>query len=375
MRIDLSTIVQNFPELEKLTETIKDGSFESGDDVVVTFENTIKSLYSNVMERKRNLNIQDASSLDMVDDGFGSIFDTILEKYDRSNKTSSGFDYIDEHIMMGGYEPSRLYVWAGGSGSGKSTLLTNSIVNTAFRDNITNLDYMGRTNEPLIYIYITCENSTDESLVRMYAPMFNMTQVEVLRKINTDRVDLEQLMKNKIDESKCIPIIKYFPQKSISPLDIMNIVNDITEKYPGVKIAGLYIDYLDLLKSDRAFEIYRFELDNITSALKNLAVEFNIPVITATQLNKQAYTIKSCKELNLDQMSESIKKVEHADFVGLLARSKSDQNIVFCKIGKNRSGISDVNLQFDVDFSQFKFNSCSEIVEEDTRFSGLGDKL
>ena len=60
-------------------------------------------------------------------------------------------------------------------------------------------------------------------------------------------------------------------------------------------------------------------------------------------------------------ISESIKKVEHADFVGLLAKDPVDENLVHGKVGKNRSGKSNVAIDFKVDFSRFKYVSANTV--------------
>jgi replicative DNA helicase len=141
----------------------------------------------------------------------------------------------------------------------------------------------------------------------------------------------------------------------------MGVLDDVIDKYGKDAIAGLYIDYLDLLKTDMRYDIYRMELGHITLSLKTLAVQYNIPVITATQLGRSAYKISDSRDLGVDQISESIKKVEHADFVGLLAKDPVDENLVHGKIGKNRSGKSNVAIDFKVDFSRFKYVTASNV--------------
>jgi len=136
-------------------------------------------------------------------------------------------------------------------------------------------------------------------------------------------------------------------------------MDDVKQQYPNARIAGLYVDYLDLLRTDIKFDIYRLELGQVTLALKTLAVQYNIPVITGTQLGRPAYKINESKELGVDMISESIKKVEHADFVGLLAKDPFDDTLVHGKIGKNRSGKSNLSIDFKVDFTRFKFISAT----------------
>ena len=183
-------------------------------------------------------------------------------------------------------------------------------------------------------------------------------------------VYIKNKINDRLSETSSTIIMKYFPATTISALDLMGVVDDAMEEYGQDSIAGLYIDYLDLLKTDTKYDIYRLELGHITLALKTLAVQFNIPVITGTQLGRSAYKINQSSELGVDQISESIKKVEHADFVGLLAKDPIDDLLVHGKIGKNRSGKSNVAIDFKVDFSRFKFVSATKSANR----SSNGDK-
>ena len=97
---------------------------------------------------------------------------------------------------------------------------------------------------------------------------------------------------------------------------------------------------MDLLKTGTQFDLYRLELGQITLQLKVAAVQENVPIITVTQLNREGYDKEA---FSLTQMSESIKKVEHADVVCLLKNQDEEERIgSYCKldvfIGKNRCG-------------------------------------
>jgi len=140
-----------------------------------------------------------------------------------------------------------------------------------------------------------------------------------------------------------------------STIDIMMELDNVISQYGKDKIRGLYIDYLDLLRTDIKFDLYRIELGFITLSLKTLAVQYNIPVISVTQLGRGVYNVQASKDLNLDLMSESIKKVEHSDFVALLSKDPVDENIVHMKIGKNRSGKANIIIDFKVDFKTYRF--------------------
>lgn len=361
IRKKISGLFKNYDELNNVLESIKDGTFDSIDDLVEDYEVTIKTLYSNMMEAQRSVTIEAAASLDLVCDSYDHVLSMIQKKYERTNKTPTGFSLLDNKIMLGGYEPSRLYVWGGGSGAGKSTMLNNTIIKSATIDpiqdtTIANNFVPGEINR--VYIYITMENTIEESLMRTYQPLFNKTSQQMLGDISSG-LDIGKRVANELSKCGSTIIMKYFPAMSVSALDIMGVVDDVIDKYGKDSIAGLYIDYLDLLKTDMKYDMYRLELGHITLSLKTLAVQYNIPVITGSQLGRKVYSIQHSNELSLDQMSESIKKVEHADFVALIAKNTTDNNIVHGKIGKNRAGESNISLDFSVDFSRFKFNDVS----------------
>jgi len=256
--------------------------------------------------------------------------------------------------MLGGFEPSRLYVFGGGSGSGKSTMINNTIYKSA-----THIDPYAPSLKSgeidKVYIYVTLENTIEESLIRTYQPMFNKTTTAMIRELTTDGFDIKKKINSKLSQCNSTIIMKYFPAMSISVVDLMGVVDDAIDIYGKDSIAGLYVDYLDLLKTDTKYDIYRMELGHIALSLKTLAVQYNIPVITASQLGRSAYRIQEASQLNVDQMSESIKKVEHADFIMLMAKDQVDDTLVYGKVGKNRSGKSGISINFQVAFDKFKF--------------------
>ncbi len=358
IRKKICALFQNYDELNDVLDQIKDGSFESIDDLVEDYESTIKSLYTNMVDSNRSMAIESAASLDLVKDDYTPVIEMITKKYEKVNKTPSGFTLLDsQEYLNGGFEPSRLYIWGGGSGAGKSTMLNNSIYKSALMPRTITVDDKESPPKPgeikRVYIYITLENTIEESLMRTYQPMFGKTSQQMINDINNG-VDIGKTVMESLKANNSTIIMKYFPAMTISSVDLMAVVDEVQTEYGVGSIAGLYIDYLDLLKTDLKYDIYRLELGHITLGLKTLAVQYNIPIITATQLSRKVYGIQESRELNLDQMSESIKKVEHADFVALLAKD-SNEDIVHGKIGKNRSGKANVSLEFVVDFSKFQF--------------------
>lgn len=359
-RKKLISLLSNYTELNKFLETVKSGTFESADNIVSDYEAFVKTMYSSLMESSRAVEVEASSSLDIMKDDYGKVIELIKKKYDKGSVLPTGYDVLDSRVFKGGFEKSRLYIFAGGSGSGKSTLLLNFIVNDLLTKK-TPYEEKEDNGEQKVHLVITLENLVDESLMRMFQCMYEKSDVQFLREINSDiKRNPAEFIKskviNKIVKGNTTVIFKYYPKFSISPTDIMMIMDDIKSQYGPNCIKTLYVDYLDLLKLDTiAYEQYRLELSHITSNLKDIAVQYSVPVITVSQLTRDVYrgNLES-KDLSMAMMSESVKKIEHADCIIIMSKDKH-QDIVHMNIGKNRSGVSNLSLDFKVDFSMYKF--------------------
>lgn len=361
-RRKMISLLSNYKQLEFFIEKAKNNTYNSIDDITDEYEVIVKDMYSKLMESSRSVQVEASSSLDLLKDDYSTVVNSIRKKYDPTNTYKSGFSVLDNEVFKGGFEKSRLYIFAGGSGSGKSTLLINFIANDLLSKNaLENKEKSNDDNkEKLVHIYITLENLVDESLMRLYQCMTQVNDIQFIRNINSSLNPSEYIkseMSNYIKKSGRNIIFKYFPKYSISPIDIRMIIDDVISEYGKEKIGIVYIDYLDLLRLDNPrYDLYRLELSEITSGLKDIAVEYSIPIITATQLNREIYrdNIES-RNLNLGMMSEATKKIDHADCIALMVKDQVEE-VVHVKIGKNRSGKSNISLEFNVDFSMFKFN-------------------
>jgi len=362
MRKKIKALFENYDSLEKVLNEIRDGTFDSIDDLVGSYETTIKMLYQNLMDNQRQMTMESSSSLDFINDSYDHAVEQIKKKYLNAARTSTGYKSLDGYLN-GGWEPSREYILAGTSGSGKSTLMTNVITHSAMglngppRKNVKDLE--NKTDIKHVYAYITMENTADETLMRMYQDVMEMTSEDVLKKLEDGTLN-HDLMKEHISE-KIRPngatiVMKYFPALTISPVDVMGVLDEIESTYGKGTIAGLYVDYLDLLTTDSPYDMYRLELAKLVLSLKSMAIQYNIPVITATQLNRGAYRVENPKDLGADQLGESIKKIEHSDGIFILHKVHRDgKDKVIGKIAKNRSGKSGVSIEAPVNFEHFRF--------------------
>ena len=129
------------------------------------------------------------------------------------------------------------------------------------------------------------------------------------------------------------------------------------------------IDYLQLLRSNtrRAQENRQIEIAEISSGVKALAKELNIPVIVLAQLNRnpESRTGDSKGRPRLSDLRESGSIEQDADVVGLLVREKyyaedeearkEAEGKATLIIAKQRNGpTGDVALTFLEDYTRFE---------------------
>lgn len=143
----------------------------------------------------------------------------------------------------------------------------------------------------------------------------------------------------------------------------------------GIKL--FVIDYLQLLHgtSRKAQDNRQQEIAEISSGIKALAKELNVPVIVLAQLNREMEKDKSRKP-RLSDLRESGSIEQDADLVGLLYKPNEDSMeekfpaeeadglAVNLLIAKQRNGpTGDVNLTFLKPYTRFE--SVARISQED----------
>lgn len=364
LRLKSTEVFSNYDELSRYIESVKNGSYNSIKDLTDEYEKFVKGMYANLMKIKRTEDVEKSSTFDLCDDNYESVIELIKKKYSRDNTIPCGFDIFDNNILNGGFEKSRLYIFAGGTSSGKSTIMTNFIEKGCLK--IAN--DLDKKDEPGVYLYITLENQVDETFMRIYQSMFEKTTVDMLKDLSEkSSTEIKDLVSSKLIKNVKRPIVfKYYPKFSLTPIDISMIIDEV-EASKGVPVKIVYLDYLDLLRADQTlgknYDLYRLELSHITSALKDIAVSYNIPIVTLSQLGREVYQKNpDSKELNMGMMSEAIKKVEHADFICLMSKDKTSEDIVFMNVAKNRGGRANVSLEFTVNFKMYRFISATEVM-------------
>jgi len=265
----------------------------------------------------------------------------------------SGFSNLDSFTQ--GFQKSDLIVIAGRPSTGKTALSLNIMLNA-----IKILQ--------LPILFFSLEMSKEQIMYRI---------LSIETSINQVRLKNGKLYQN--DWVKLNKIIKVLSKLPIFIDDTPNLsIQDIRSKIKTIllqqtKIGLVIIDYLQLMQNSDSTNSNRVqELSQITRYLKNLAREFDIPIIALSQLSRNVDNRVDQKPI-LSDLRESGSIEQDADLVLMLYRAKSlnrnkDQDdmssITELIIAKQRNGpIGTIKLGFNE--SQTKFLNIAETDNKD----------
>ena len=151
-------------------------------------------------------------------------------------------------------------------------------------------------------------------------------------------------------------------QAALKTLDFRAKAKNYVEKY-GVKI--IIIDYLQLMKSSEKTQNREREVSEISSTIKAVAKELNVPVIALSQLNRAVESRQGDKRPTLADLRDSGSIEQDADLVCFIHRPEkygievTEDGEPTAELGqiiisKNRNGeVCDVNLHFIAEQAKF----------------------
>ena len=132
-------------------------------------------------------------------------------------------------------------------------------------------------------------------------------------------------------------------------------VNEIKSESRNMDYDIIIIDYLQLLKSENTYRGNRTaEVGEISRSIKNLAMEFNIPVIALSQLNRASMG-RDDKEPTMSELREAGNIEQDASVIMLMWNLDESGIKKGCKIDKNRQGqCGKVVMEFKGDTMRFE---------------------
>ena len=256
---------------------------------------------------------------------------------------SSGFHDLD--LLTQGFQKSDLIIIAGRPSMGKTALGLNIALNIIRKSKL-----------PILFFSL--EMSKEQIMYRLLAIEANINQ----SRLKSGKLYQEDWIKlNKIIKimSKIPFFIDDTPNLSIQ--DIQAKIKTILFEQGQIDL--VIIDYLQLMQSPKSKMENRVqELSGITRGLKNIARQFNIPVIALSQLSRNVENRIDKKPI-LSDLRESGSIEQDADLVLMLYKDKDfhmtqnkPQNYSLTEliIAKQRNGpLGNVKLKFDPNKTKF----------------------
>jgi replicative DNA helicase len=300
--------------------------------------------------------------------------DMAANAYKRDGKLSgiaTGLRDLD--IKMGGLQPSDLIIVAGRPGMGKTALATNIAYNVAKAHHAeVQADGTMKSVNGGIVGFFSCEMSAEQLATRILAEQTSIAS-SMIRRGGITEADFEKIRNYSIELQSLPLFVDETGGLSISQLTARA---RRLKRQKGLDL--IVVDYIQLLQGSgkRGNDNRVQEVTEITTSLKALAKELNVPIIALSQLSRQVES-RDDKRPQLSDLRESGSIEQDADVVMFVYREEYylankeprigtpeyekwqlDMSLVHGKaeviIGKQRHGpTGTVELQFEGQFTRF----------------------
>ena len=289
-------------------------------------------------------------------DYIGDAEDRFKWYHTKEKKYQFDLSYFNR-ITKGGVPSKTLNIALAGTGVGKSLFMCHSAS-----------AYLA---QGLNVLYITLEMAEERIAERIDANLLDTT-IDDLHALPKDIYDSKMLkVKNKTNGQL---IIKEYPTASAHSGHFRSLMNELALK-KSFRPDVLFIDYLNICASARFkggnISSY-FYIKAIAEELRGLAVEFNVPIFSATQTTRTGFV---STDIGLEDTSESFGLPATADFMFALMSNDELEQLGQMKVKqlKNRYNDPAINRSFiiGVDRAKMKLydveNVAQNIVDKGTQ--------
>lgn len=215
-------------------------------------------------------------------------------------------------------------------------------------------------------LYITMEMAEERIAERIDANLLDL-RIDELAVVPKETYESRILKLKEKTQGKLV--IKEYPTSSASSANFKHLLNELKLKKNFVPDV-IYIDYINICCSSRVkysvnVNSYTY-IKAIAEELRGLAVEFDVPIITATQTTRSGYTNT---DVGLEDTSESFGLPATADlmFALIVTEELQELNQIMVKQLKNRYNDPTYRRKFviGVDRSKMRLYDVEQIAQED----------
>ena len=242
-------------------------------------------------------------------------------------------------ITSGGFPKKTLNVLLAGTNVGKSLAMCHFATNNLI---------CGKN-----VLYITMEMAEERIAERIDANLLDVS-LDNLKMVS--KAQYMNLIGKSKERAAGKLIIKEYPTSSANVNHFRHLLNELELKKNFVPDI-IYIDYLNICSSSRVKMSNTVNsyilIKSIAEEIRGLAVEFNVPIVTATQTNRTGF---SNSDVDLTNTSESFGLPATADFMFALINTEELEKLsqLMVKQLKNRYGDVSKNKKFAIGVDRSK---------------------
>ena len=278
----------------------------------------------------------------------------------KEDKIEFDLEYFNK-ITKGGLPNKTLNIALAGTGVGKSLFMCHVASSVLLQ---------GRN-----VLYITLEMAEERIAERIDANLLNVPIQDI--------VDLpKQMFENKVTnlakKTQGTLIIKEYPTASAHAGHFKSLLNELALK-KSFRPDIIFIDYLNICSSSRYrgnsnINSYTF-VKAIAEELRGLAVEFNVPIVSATQTTRSGF---GSSDVELTDTSESFGLPATADLMFALISTEELEGLgqILVKQLKNRYNDPTIHKRFviGIDRAKMRLYDCEQSAQQDILDNGKDEE-
>jgi replicative DNA helicase len=274
----------------------------------------------------------------------------------KEDKIEFDLEYFNK-ITKGGIPNKTLNIALAGTGVGKSLFMCHVASSVLLQ---------GRN-----VLYITLEMAEERIAERIDANLLNVPIQDI---VNLPKQMFENKITNLAKKTQGSLVIKEYPTASAHAGHFKSLLNELALK-KSFKPDIIFIDYLNICSSSRYkgnsnINSYTF-VKAIAEELRGLAVEFNVPIVSATQTTRSGF---GSSDVELTDTSESFGLPATADLMFALISTEELEELgqILVKQLKNRYASTDKYRRFvlGIDRSKMRLYDVEQSAQSDIQKSG-----
>jgi len=338
-----------------------------------------RAVYNAIMDSIQIIDGQDSSKTEgaipeILSNALGVSFDQAIghdyidnseERFEfyntKEHRIPFDLDYFNK-ITKGGLPNKTLNIALAGTGVGKSLFMCHCAASVL--------------NQGKNVLYVTMEMAEERIAERIDANLMNLP-IESLGSLSKNVFDdkIGKIAKASVGKL----IVKEYPTGSAHTGHFRALLNELKLK-KNFKPDMIYIDYLNICASSRmrgmggSINSYTY-IKAIAEELRGLAVEFNVPIVSATQTTRSGF---SNTDVGLEDTSESFGLPATADLMFALISTEELEELgqLLVKQLKNRYNDPTKYKRFvvGVDRSRMKLYDVEESAQSDIMTEMVPDK-